>query len=139
MLCVLAPGVSLAFADGSRAAPCLTDENHGLGIVHLHEYSSSQHVHKDGHVHEYLGGKAHVDKSNSPDSAISVTNETSDPATDNHKVSGGQCCGMVCVSALPTTVIDIIKPSTPTSVCDSENYRNVVDDAAPRHYRPPIS
>ena len=140
MLCVLAPGVSFAFADGSRAAPCLTDENHGLGIVHVHEYSASQHVHKDGHVHEHSsGGKAHVDKSNSSDSARSVTDETSDPVTDHQKVSGGQCCGMVYLSALPTKVIDIVKPSTPTSVCDSENYRNVVDNAPPRHYRPPIS
>ncbi len=139
MLCVLAPGVSFAFADGSRAAPCLTDENHGLGIVHVHEYGTSQHVHKDGHVHEHLDGKAHFDKLNSPDSMTSVADETSDPATDHHKASGGQCCGMVCLSALPTTVIDIVKPSMPTSVCESESYRNVVDNAPPRHYRPPIS
>lgn len=142
LLCVLAPGISFAFADGSRAAPCLTDENHGLGIVHVHEYSAgaSQHVvHKDGHVHDHSGTLAHFGQSDSSDSAISVTDETPAPANGHHKASGTPCCGMVCLSALPATVVDIVKPFAPTSVCDSENYRNVADSAPPRHYRPPIS
>lgn len=141
LLCVLAPGISFAFSDGSRAAPCLTEENHGLGIVHVHEHSegASQHVHRDGHVHEHPGGEAHFNKSKNFDSAISVADETPAPASDHHKVSGAQCCGMVCLSALPTTVMDIVKPLMPTSVCASENYRDVADRAPPRHYRPPIS
>ncbi len=141
LLCVLAPGISFAFADGSRAAPCLTDENHGLGVVHMHAHSegTSQHVHKDGHVHEHPGGEAHFGESNRLDSAISATDETPAPANDHHKVSGAQCCGMVCLSALPATAIDIVKPSAPTSFCGSENYRNVADNTPPRHYRPPIS
>ena len=140
LFCVLAPALSFAFADGARAAPCLTDENNGLGIVHVHEYSegASQHVHKDGHVHEHQGGEAHFNNSKNL-SPISVADETPAPANDHHKASGAQCCGMVCLSASPTTVIELVKPLMPTSVCASENYRDVADRAPPRHYRPPIS
>ena len=137
LLCVLAPGISFAFSDGSRAAPCLTDENHGLGIIHVHEYGegASQHVHKDGHLNEQ-GGEVHFNKSKNL-STISVADETpAAPAKDHHKASGAQCCGMVCLSALPTTVIDLVNPLMPTSVCVSETYPNVADRAPPRHYRP---
>ena len=141
LLCVLAPGISFAFSDGSRAAPCLTDENHGLGIVHMHEYgeSASRHVHGDGQVHHHQGGETLFNKSENLDRAISVASETPATAKDHHKAPGAQCCGMVCLSALPTTVFDIVKPLMPTSVCASESYRDVADRAPPRHYRPPIS
>jgi hypothetical protein len=141
MLCVLAPGISFAFSVGSRAAPCLTDENHGLGIMHVHEASVPvQHVHKDGRAHEHSSINAHLVQSDGNNNDVkSVAGGTTAPANDPHKASGTPCCGMVCLSALPTTVVDIVKPSAPMSVCDSENYRNVADNAPPRHYRPPIS
>ncbi len=37
MLCVLMPALSLAFADGAIAAPCLTDPDYATGLVHIHE------------------------------------------------------------------------------------------------------
>ncbi len=70
---------------------------------------------------------------------MSAAAETTIPADDPHKHSEAQCCGMVSVSALPATISDIVKPSSPTSVRDSEPYRNVVDNVPPRLYRPPIS
>mgnify|MGYP000162021222 CR=1 FL=1 len=33
LFCVLAPAMSFAFADGARAAACLTEDEHGMGIV----------------------------------------------------------------------------------------------------------
>ena len=33
LFCVLAPAMSFAFADGARAAPCLTEDKLGMGIV----------------------------------------------------------------------------------------------------------
>ena len=38
LFCVLAPAMSFAFADGARAAPCLTEDKLGMGIVHVHEH-----------------------------------------------------------------------------------------------------
>lgn len=133
MLCVLAPGVSFAFSDGSRAAPCLTDENHAFGIVHVHEVKApAQHVHADGHTHEHPGSHAA--------SGLSAGNdETPVPASGHHKAPGAQCCGMVCLSALPATIFEIVTPSMPMLAYVSETYRNVADNAPPRLYRPPIS
>lgn len=134
LLCVLAPGISFAFADGARAAHCLTDENHGLGIVHVHDQSESreQHVQKDGHLHE------HFSQSKNHDDVTLATNETPAPANDPHKTAG-QCCGLVCLSALPATVTDIIKPSALASVSFPEVYRTAVGKSPAGLYRPPIS
>ena len=140
MLCVLAPGLSFAFGDGSRMAPCLTDETHVLGMFHVHDHGGSPvHVHADGHVHEHSSIHAHSGKSDRPIDVASSAAEPTIPAKNPHKHSEAQCCGMISVSALPATICDIIKPSLPMSVRDSEPYRNVVDHVPPRLYRPPIS
>jgi hypothetical protein len=140
-LCVLAPGISFAFSDGLRAVACLSAENHGLGLVHVHGPSegSTQHVHQSGHVHEHPTGYVHSAQFGDHRDAAYVADEAPAPANEPHKTSGSQCCGAACLSALPATIVDIIKPSVPTSNFASENYRSVADNAPPRHYRPPIS
>jgi hypothetical protein len=45
-VCVLAPAAAFAFGDGSGAAHCLTDENHGLGKPHVHQ-DGTAHKHSD--------------------------------------------------------------------------------------------
>ena len=52
LFCVLAPAMSFAFADGARAAPCLIENEHGMGIVHEHGIVA-QHVHEDGRTHDH--------------------------------------------------------------------------------------
>lgn len=140
-LCVLAPGISFAFSDGLRAVACLSDENHGLGIVHVHGLSegSARHGHHGGHVHEHPTSDSHFGQSGDHKDAAFVAGEAPAPINGPHKSSGAQCCGAACLSALPATIVDIVKPSAPTSICASENYRSVADNAPPRHYRPPIS
>jgi len=110
MLCVLAPGISFAFSDGLRAAACLTDENHGLGVVHELSEASAQHAHKGDYVHEHSTGHAH----DSHKDIAYAADEAPAPANGPHKTSGAQCCGAVCLSALPATIVDIVKPSAPT-------------------------
>jgi len=134
LFCVLAPAMSFAFADGARAAPCLTEDEHGMGIVHEHVGAVAQHVH-DGHSHDH--GSSAV-ASASDDGQTPAATKGSSPL-DHHKSSGGQCCGMVCVSALPATVTEFVAPSAPTSRCGSEIYRNVAGNSPPTLYRPPIS
>jgi hypothetical protein len=53
--------------------------------------------------------------------------------------SDRQCCGLMCVTALPAALIDLVKPSAPTALCAIEGDRKVTDNAPPRLYRPPIS
>jgi hypothetical protein len=133
LLCVLAP--TLAFAlPGSRAVtPCLTEAAHGSGIVHLHTDAPIQHVRVDGHEHDHDQASVH-----SHARLMMAINAKSVPEKAPRS-SDGQCCGLTCVSALPVTLIDIVKPSAPTAFCEVEGYRKVTDNAPPRLYRPPIS
>lgn len=131
LLCVLAPTISYALPGAHTPARCLTDGNHVPGMVHVH--SEPQHVHEDGRIHDharaqvYSGGERSLasDSKSAPEKA---------PHT-----SGGECCGLMCVSAIPATVVDIVKPSAPPALCEVERYLNVADKAPPQHYRPPIS
>ncbi len=149
MLCVLAPGVSFAFADGSRVAHCLADDGHVWSVVHVHEGKAviaATHLHGDGHVNDQVNlsiawavpGPGNAVKT--PASyETSAAAKTSVPAEAPHKSSDEQCCGLICLNALPSGIIEIVKLSAPTSVCASENYRNVADNAPSLLYRPPIT
>src|SRR5665213_1919744 len=53
LLCVLAPTISYALPGEHSIAPCLTDDDHVPGMVHVHSEMPTKHVHKDGQVHEH--------------------------------------------------------------------------------------
>jgi hypothetical protein len=135
LLCVLAPTISYALPGEHVVAPCLTDENHVPGMVHVHNEMPTQHVHKDGHVHDHIGGHSHA--GNDDRSMSMALNGKSVPEKAPH--SDGQCCGLMSVSALPANLIDIVTPSAPTAACEAEGDRKVTDNAPSRLYRPPIS
>ena len=137
LCCVLAPAMSFAFADGARAAPCLTQDEHGMGIVHVHEHGVvAQHVPKDGHSHD---PSSLAIASASEDGQTAVATDPDSSSLDHHKSSGGQCCGMVCVNALPATMTEVVRPTTPRSLCLSTDYRAVADNTPSQRYRPPIA
>lgn len=136
LLCVLAPTISLAVPGSHAVASCLPDADRGPGVVHVHNDMPAQHVHKGGDVHDRSGAsQAHFGEDRSVSMAL---NGKSVPEKAPHS-SLGQCCGMACVSALPATIIDIVKPSAPTALCKVDGYAKVTDNAPPRLYRPPIS
>lgn len=135
LFCVLAPAMSFALADGARAAPCLTENEHGMSIVHVHEHGVSQHVHKDGRTHDHSSPAV----ASALDDVAAVAADSNSLPVDHHKSSGGQCCGMVCVNALPATVTEFVRPIAPRSICLSTDYRAVADNAPPQLYRPPIA
>ena len=136
LLCVLAPTISYSLPGAHAVAPCLTDDDHVSGMLHVRADTPTQHVHKDGHVHDHANVHSHA---NSGDQDRSMAlNGKSVPENAPHS-SDGQCCGLMCVTALPATLIYIVKPSAPTALCEVEGYRKVTDNAPPRLYRPPIS
>lgn len=140
MLCVLMPALSFAFADGALAAPCLTDADHAMGIMHVHEPPAGtvQHIHREEHDHGDHANAAHHDDMNGLGKRSADTRLPSHSG-DGHKVPGAQCCGMVCITAMPASVVELAAPSAPTSRCALEVYRSVAGDTPPTHYRPPIS
>ena len=133
LFCVLAPAMSIAFADGARAAPCLTEDEHGVNIVHMHG-RVAKHVHEDGSTHD------HSPPAVAPDGGQAAAPAAdSDSPLDHHKSSGGRCCGMACVNALPAAVVEFVRPIAPRSICLFTDYRAVDDNGPPQLYRPPIT
>jgi hypothetical protein len=130
LLCALAPTISFALPGSQAVAPCLIDATHAPGVVHTHNQVPAQHVHHFG---------AYSRASSGDDYSLSTAlNGSSVPAKAPHS-SDGQCCGLMCVTALPATLIDIAKPAAPVAVCELEGYCKVADNAPPGLYRPPIS
>ncbi|MDR6660473.1 hypothetical protein J2W51_003043 [Tardiphaga robiniae] len=141
LLCVLAPTISFALPGQHPVAPCLTGESNMAGMVHVNS-SASAHMHGDGHAHDHSvahasaahSAAAHADGNH----ALTAIDDASGPQKVPHSPSG-PCCGLMCISALPAPLTDIVTPSVPTVLRVTEGYRAVTDSAPARLYRPPIS
>lgn len=111
-LCVLAPAAAFAFGDGANAAHCLTEANHhGVQAVqvlapvhaqdhaqgHAQEHADQMHRHGDGamHLHQQQAAVDHDTKS--------------DHGT--RKSVDAQCCGLICLTALPATDLTVGIPA----------------------------
>ena len=137
LLCVLAPTISFALPGSHAVSPCLTDASHAPGMVHLHNDVPAPHVHKDGHTHDH--SVASSPTNSGEDRSISVAlNGKLVPEKAPHS-SDGQCCGLAYLTALPATLIEIVKLPAPMIRCEVEGDRKVSDNGPPRLYRPPIS
>jgi len=108
-VCLLAP--IAAFAFGEAEAHCLTDNNHGLGTVHVHD---------DGSVHRHA---------TEPPSADVPGDEASRQAT-------GKCCGLVCLAAMLPATQDALVPARPFLIFPVAEDA-LLGDVATRLFRPP--
>jgi hypothetical protein len=109
-VCLLAPVA--AFALGNGEAHCLTQDNHGLSSVHLHD---------DGSVHRHAPEPPSADV---PDS------------TDEPKASG-KCCGLICLAAmLPASEGGVTSPPHPLFIVPVSQGA-LVGSIPGRLYRPP--
>jgi len=138
LLCVLAPTLSFALPGSHADAPCLIDDNRVPGVMHARNEMPTQHLHKEGHAHDHSGGHSHANSDVDQRSMSTALDAESIPEKAPYS-SDAQCCGLMCVTALPSTVVEIAKPSVPTALCELRGDRRVSDNAPPRHYRPPIS
>lgn len=130
LLCVLAPTISYALPGAHAVAPCLTDDDHVPCMVHAHSEMPTQHFHKDGHLHNHSGGHSHAISVSGNRSMSMTLNAKSVPEKAPHS-SGGQCCGLMCVTAVPATLVDIVTPSLPTGRGEVESYRKTADSVPP--------
>lgn len=114
-LCVLAPAAAFAFGDSARAAHCLIDDHHGLAKVALqHDHVSKVHAHPDAGSHDHADAQ-HDDANSS------------------------NCCGLVCLSALPAASTDLISDRVSRKTLTSLLQEGVTGLGADLLYRPPIS
>jgi hypothetical protein len=138
LFCVLAPAFSFALPGSHAVAYCLTDDDHVPGLAHVHSESVVQHVHKDGRVHDHPGPSTHVHAVGDHHAKPVALSDGSGPAKAPHP-SDGKCCGLICVTALPASEVNVAKPLLPKAIRVSENLRTLRDNAPPRLYRPPIT
>ena len=137
LLCLLAPTLSFALPGSRAVSSCLTEAARVPGILHMHTDAPIQHVSIGDHVHDHANANFH-ESSGDDRSASTAGNSRPVPEKSRHSCDG-QCCGLMCVIALPAALVDIVKPSAPTALSEVEGYRKVTDNAPPRLYRPPIS
>lgn len=109
-VCLLAPVAAFAFGGGE--AHCLTQDNHGLGYVHIHD---------DGTTHRHAPDPARADV---PDGG------------DTPKASG-QCCGLVCLAAMLPAFQDGVTPALHPLVIVPAAQEALVGSIPTRLFRPP--
>jgi len=136
-LCILAPTLSFALPGSQAVSPCLTDANHVPGMAHVHAEAPAAHHHASGTVHDHAAAHSHA----APSHEIAVIKASVAPeqAPAKGHASAGECCGLMCLSALPVTLVEIVTPCVPTSVQAIETYRAVADNGPALRYRPPIA
>lgn len=137
LLCVLAPTISFALPGQHPVAPCLTGESHMVGMVHVSN-SAPAHMHGDRHTHDHSVAHSSAEHADGHNHALVAIDDTSNSHKAPH-APNGLCCGLMCVSALPATLADIVTPSVPTALRVAEGYRAVTARAPALLYRPPIS
>ena len=115
-LCLLAPAVAFAFGDGTKAAHCLTDNNHGLVASHAYDASSAH-----GHEHGHQDAAAHQHSSDG----------------DRQQTKSGDCCGLFCLSALaPSADLSFAQSDVLASI-PAVNANSILGRGPDRLYRPP--
>jgi hypothetical protein len=134
LLCVLAPTLSFALPGSRALSPCLTE----AAIVHMHTDAPIQHLRFDGDVHDHGKLHSHAASGDLDRPMLMAIVGNSVPEKAPHS-SEGKCCGLMCITALPAMLIDIVKPSALPALCEVGGDRKVTDNAPPRLYRPPIS
>lgn len=138
MLCILAPTLSFALPGSRAVSLCLTDGNHVPGMMHVHAEVPPSHLHADGHMHDHAMAHSHASSLDGVAVIKAAAVPEATPSKGSHS-SDGQCCGLMCLSALPATLVEIVSLSVPTASQEPERYLEVADYGPSSHYRPPIA
>lgn len=137
LFCVLAPTISFALPGGHTTPSCLIDANHVAGLVHEHN-ATVAHVHEGGHVHDHSGVQSHAHAAGDHQAKPVALNDGSNPVKAPHS-SDGKCCSLMCITALPATLVNVAKPLAPKVIRETESHRKLTDNTPAQRYRPPIS
>jgi hypothetical protein len=136
LACVLAPGTAFAFGNARMAEHCLFDEGPAVTVSHDHAAGAAlQHA---GHVHHQHGDQAGATHDHSQHAQHVKQTAPAQPQSGDPSMQL-QCCGMLCISALPVALREVATPGLTHAFVVSENGRHLADSVPPRHYRPPIT
>lgn len=132
LLCVLAPASALALGDGRLSEHCLFDD--GLAAATSHPHDSQAHAEhlSTGH-HDHSGHQSSMTHQHGGGTAPGDT-----PSQPGHAAMDLQCCGMLCVAALPASIGDVATPWRSHAFALPESGDHLADNLPARRYRPPI-
>jgi hypothetical protein len=116
LVCVLAPSAALALGDGSRAAHCFSDTTVGA------------HVHKKSDV---------LAQAHDHDHGTAIDHQHSN-GSDDGTAADQQCCGLFCLSSLPTSVVGVDDLRLPASAAVTAIAQGIKASEPGCLYRPPI-
>jgi hypothetical protein len=140
LLCIMAPTLSYALPGEHAVAPCITVEGVMSGSMHMHDEAvQPMHAHLDGQMHDHSPVHAIATSDDDQSSMSAAMDGDEAPSKKGPHTTSGQCCALMCVSAMPAPLFDIAMPSMPTVVRIVTSYRAVADNAPAVHYRPPIA
>ncbi|WP_445490916.1 hypothetical protein [Rhodopseudomonas sp. RCAM05734] len=138
LLCVMAPALSYALP-GDHAVPCMSMGSLMSGAIPMHdEAAQPMHARLDGQVHDH-SAHAMAMSGDEPSTMSSAMDDDEAPAQKGPHATGGKCCALMCVSAMPASLYDIAMPPLSTEVRIVATYRAAADNAPAMHYRPPIA
>jgi hypothetical protein len=137
LLCVLAPSVAFAFGNAHLSEHCLFDDGFPAAPSHRADGASNEaDVHSLNHQHAINhGGAAHHHHD-----SIQMADQSEPAPHDSHHVAlDQQCCGMLCIAAMPVAVTEVATPSTLQGFLAPETERSLVESLPSQRYRPPIA
>jgi hypothetical protein len=139
LLCVIAPTLSYALP-GNHAVPCMSMGGLMSGPMQMHDEAvQPMHAHLDGQMHDHSLPHAIAISDDDQSSMASAMDGDEAPSKTSPHTSSGQCCAMMCVTAMPASLVDFGMPPMPTVVRIATSYLAVADNAPAVHYRPPIA
>ena len=136
-LCIFAPTLSFALPGSHAVSPCLTDASHTPGTVHVHAQAPAAHLHANGIMHDHAAVHSHAGPSHDAAAIKAAVSPAQTPAKGH--ASAAECCGLMCLTALPATLVEIATPSVPTATQAIEGYLEIADNGPSLLYRPPIA
>lgn len=138
LLCMLAPTFAFAFGGARLSDHCLFDDHPVAMATHQPDAASGKtDVHSSGpeHVTNHGGSVHHHD--NSMQMADKAT--PASPHNDQHAPIEQQCCGVLCIAALPATISEVATLPAPHAFLVPEAEDHLVEISPALLYRPPIS
>lgn len=138
--CVLFPVAGFAFG-GAAAAHCLPDVVQARHAGHQHE-AAQDHAHQ-GHGRAAHDHASHDHTSHNHDVASATADDPGSQSDAGMDHGGGKsgvpaCCGVMCVSAMTTSVFELIPRALTPSPMHASSDAGISGEAPDRLYRPPI-
>ncbi|MBB1092378.1 hypothetical protein HUU61_13880 [Rhodopseudomonas palustris] len=139
LLCILAPTLSYALPGEHAVAHCMPPEGVMSGSAHVHDKAVQPiHAHLDAQTHDHSPAPPKATSGDHGQSSI-ATPQADDEGSSSKgpHTANGQCCALMCVSAMPASHFDIAMPPMSNALRIATSYRALADNGPAVRDRPP--